>query len=453
MRHADRTGQRIRTHRRPLARAIMLAALAALCVCLVARDGAMADDRSAVPLANDSLAADRARALADRFARDGTPTGDEPGAKPFVIEGDEGELAGRAEAGDGAEETSQPGDLRSEAHKADLDRILGKLSSRGGEVEAAKARDEADDSARRADDVKQSAAKVAPAKELGDDERQAPPRHVLSPPALEPDDRSPKVASPRVEEPRGIARGDDGDERETSRARARQLVEDAAPHDAAPGRRDHDGGIADGRAAERYLFGARRNGTEGRHSDRDGAEKDDRGRRWNAYPKAPETRETRVTVLLELSPRTRFAERRFERRADPVICIARRCYVSRGADDDAREMTRIQALGPANSLGGRAGACRRAARCVFRNVDLEAVQAGLQPVDLNWLRHDRRETIVVEADQSCSAADGGLTCRNVVRSATFRMWIVPEHVAEAAGSSALEDVLERGLGRAQHARY
>lgn len=154
--------------------------------------------------------------------------------------------------------------------------------------------------------------------------------------------------------------------------------------------------------------------------------------------------ETRATILLVMEPGTRGI-RRYEKTADPIICIGVHCYVGNGVEQAATAMTRGRAFGPGNTLGQRAGACRHSLVCVFRDVPVGAGRFDVQPIDMRILRHDRREKISVESDRSCTAAGGHLRCSKGSKSASYRLWIVPESVARKAGSSALSAALSGGL--------
>lgn len=143
-----------------------------------------------------------------------------------------------------------------------------------------------------------------------------------------------------------------------------------------------------------------------------------------------------VTVVLAMDPGT-YGIRRGNKTADPVLCVDTGCYVSAGAATDAKWMAKGLALGPINTLGTRAGACRGSLVCVFRNVDLSAT-GRLQPVDLHYLRHDRREVMAVKADPDCTAGSDHLVCSRVIEAKGWRAWIVPEAVAEKAGAAALQ---------------
>lgn len=153
---------------------------------------------------------------------------------------------------------------------------------------------------------------------------------------------------------------------------------------------------------------------------------------------------TRVTVLLVMQPGSRGI-RRFEKSADPILCMSSRCYVSRGAAAPAEAISRGKAFGPTVALVSRAGRCRHSLTCVFRNVDLERTMAEVQPIDLRILRHDRRERRTVMPDPTCQLEDGHLSCRRPVIAPDYTMWVVPENVAEKVGSLALEMAVRAGL--------
>ncbi len=154
----------------------------------------------------------------------------------------------------------------------------------------------------------------------------------------------------------------------------------------------------------------------------------------------------RVTVLLQLRVGNRGI-RRFQKWADPVLCLGRRCFISNGAELPAREMSRRRAFGTVNTMGRRAGACKRKLACVFRDIPLGAGTAVVQPIDLRWLRHDRRAPIRVFADSSCKVVRGGrLRCARTFVSETYRLWVVPEGTAARLNARAIETALHDGLG-------
>jgi colicin import membrane protein len=156
---------------------------------------------------------------------------------------------------------------------------------------------------------------------------------------------------------------------------------------------------------------------------------------------------SRVTVLLVMEPGTNGIRRYGRKTADPVICSGPTCWISTGSDRDANAVPRGRALGPGNTLGKRAAACNQHLACAFRDLDVKAMAAAVQPIDLRIMRHDRREPLKLEADPTCRIAAGALTCGKTYASRTWRAWVVPEQLADEAGTAALEAALASGLGR------
>jgi hypothetical protein len=156
---------------------------------------------------------------------------------------------------------------------------------------------------------------------------------------------------------------------------------------------------------------------------------------------------TRVTVLLVMEPRRkRYGHVR--KWAHPVLCVGAGCYISAGAETPADYMPRRKALGPVNTIGRRAGRCRRQLVCMFRDVDLYG-SAAIQPVDMGFWGHDRRETRTAAPDRTCDVVGRQLYCAKPIVARGYRAWIVPESVAVEAGPEALEDALEDGLPAAR----
>lgn len=152
---------------------------------------------------------------------------------------------------------------------------------------------------------------------------------------------------------------------------------------------------------------------------------------------------TRVTVLMVLEPGSRGI-RRHNKTADPLLCGEKGCYVGSGAGTPASFLPRRSAFGISRTLGDRAGACRNSLGCVFRDVDLVAYPAVVQPIDMRLMRHDRRAPHVLDEASQCRLDNGRLSC-TPVRGPDYVMWIVPEAIAERAGASELARVVEAGL--------
>lgn len=163
--------------------------------------------------------------------------------------------------------------------------------------------------------------------------------------------------------------------------------------------------------------------------------------------------DSRVTVLLAMRPGTRGI-RRYQRTADPVLCAGPSCWLSAGPGEPAMRVSRHKALGPANTLGARAWACRRSLDCAFRGVEVGALSAAsLQPIDLGFLKHHRREAVAVSADVTCEIEAGRLTCGNPVETRSWRAWIVPESIAIEAGPELLRGALAGGLPELHEASW
>jgi hypothetical protein len=154
--------------------------------------------------------------------------------------------------------------------------------------------------------------------------------------------------------------------------------------------------------------------------------------------------EKHVTVLLVMDV-GKTGVRRWSKTADPMLCVHENCYLSRGADQSAEKLSRSKAFGPTVALTKRGQACRSKPACIFRDIDLETVEAKLQPVDLKFLRHDRREARAIRADTTCAIIDGKLSCRNAVEGKSWKAWVVPESVAKRVGARGLEQAMETGL--------
>jgi hypothetical protein len=154
--------------------------------------------------------------------------------------------------------------------------------------------------------------------------------------------------------------------------------------------------------------------------------------------------DTKVTVLMVLAPGNKGI-RRFEKTADPVLCTQEHCYISQGAASAAIPKPLHKALGPGNTFGRRAGACNHALGCVFRGVEIGAGENFLQPVDLKVLVHDQRARQPLVADGSCRMASGSLVCSKPLVAEDYKLWVVPESVANDAGSDALARAIANGL--------
>lgn len=158
----------------------------------------------------------------------------------------------------------------------------------------------------------------------------------------------------------------------------------------------------------------------------------------------------RVTVLLQMEPRRRRG-RRYES-MDPVLCTAEGCYVSNGPLQPASFLYGRGATRFGNAIGRRAGACNHAYTCVFRNVDLGALPADVQPVDIRIIRHDRRTPERVDALSRCRATMGDrLSCTGAIVGDGFTMWVISEAAAERLPPYAFDNALAGGFADTERA--
>lgn len=159
---------------------------------------------------------------------------------------------------------------------------------------------------------------------------------------------------------------------------------------------------------------------------------------------------TSVTVLLVMEPGT-TGIRRGSKTADPVLCLDTWCYISTGTAAPAKLMSRGATFGPINTLGLRAGACRQSLTCIYRGLDIAAYfktgarPANLQPVDLRYLHHDRRQAMPLTVDSDCSASGDQIVCTKAIKGKDWTAWIIPEELAVKAGVGALQAALDSGL--------
>ncbi len=129
---------------------------------------------------------------------------------------------------------------------------------------------------------------------------------------------------------------------------------------------------------------------------------------------------------------------------DPVICFAEQCYVSTGSGSEAGLFARADALSSRNTITNGAGACKGKAKCAYRGVTLKP-STELQIVDLGIVKHDRREAFEAKIDTSCKVDGDELVCSHPLTAPDYRIWVVPESVAEAAGAAKLDAALDEEL--------
>lgn len=129
---------------------------------------------------------------------------------------------------------------------------------------------------------------------------------------------------------------------------------------------------------------------------------------------------------------------------DPIICFAGNCFISTGANSDARTTSRDEALSTKNAVTTGAGACAGQMGCVFRGVTFDQ-GAPLQIIDLGLVNHKLHEPLEAKADGTCALDEGDLTCKKPLTAPDYRVWIVPESLAAQAGPDKLGSALDAEL--------
>jgi hypothetical protein len=169
-----------------------------------------------------------------------------------------------------------------------------------------------------------------------------------------------------------------------------------------------------------------------------------------AQKSAPSTGSLKATVLVVLSQTG--AHGTTFKTFDPIICFSGNCFISTGANSDARSMTRDEALSTKSAVTTGAGACAGQMGCVFRGVSFEQ-DAPLQIIDLGLVNHKLHDPLEAKVDATCVFGEGDLTCKKPLTAPDYRVWIVPEAVAAQAGpdklASALDDELPEENGDRQ----
>ncbi len=151
----------------------------------------------------------------------------------------------------------------------------------------------------------------------------------------------------------------------------------------------------------------------------------------------------RATILAVLTHHAHDAGRPITP-PDPIICLADICYISAGPNADAKLISRSDALSTKNTVTSGAGACKGMSRCAYRGVSMKRGDE-VQIIDLGLVGHDKREPADVTPDTSCRVDEGDLVCDQPVAAPDYRIWVVPETVAAAAGPGAIEHALADDL--------
>jgi hypothetical protein len=136
---------------------------------------------------------------------------------------------------------------------------------------------------------------------------------------------------------------------------------------------------------------------------------------------------------------------------DPILCVTDGCYVSNGPHHPASFLPGRRATRFGNAIGRRAGACNHAYTCVFRDVEIGALPAEVQPVDIRVLRHDRRTPETIETLSTCRGTEHRLACTGAIHGDGYTMWVIPESVAARLPVDVFGTTVESSLGREPYA--
>ena len=150
-----------------------------------------------------------------------------------------------------------------------------------------------------------------------------------------------------------------------------------------------------------------------------------------------------VTVLLVLTS-TDKTTLNGKVQSNPILCAADDCYVGTGSASPAKIMPRAEAMAAKNSALGLPGICQGFAYCVFRDIALKP-GVGLQVVDAGFARSEPYEAFDAKPDKTCVVEDGDLDCQQPVSAKDYRLWLVPEQVAQTSKAAQIEDALSTGL--------
>lgn len=157
-------------------------------------------------------------------------------------------------------------------------------------------------------------------------------------------------------------------------------------------------------------------------------------------PEAPGPVTAAATVLLVLDPEGGG----LGIKPDPIICIDNRCWLSNGITSPAREMPRNQAVALTGTDDMTADSCSGKSGCVYRNVTVDP-SARIDVIEVGEGGGASAGAYTVAADRSCRKDGDSLACDNGLATQNFRIWVVPEITAEAAGASSLENAVAEGL--------
>lgn len=159
-----------------------------------------------------------------------------------------------------------------------------------------------------------------------------------------------------------------------------------------------------------------------------------------AAPTSPLPTRTAATVLLVLDPEGAG----LGIKPDPILCIDNTCWLSNGFRAPARSLPRNQAVALKGTGDTTAESCSGKSGCVYRNVIIDPTHR-IDVIEVGEGGGASAGAYTVTADKSCRVDGDSLSCNNGLATQNFRIWVVPEAQAEAAGAIRLENTLAEGL--------
>jgi hypothetical protein len=129
---------------------------------------------------------------------------------------------------------------------------------------------------------------------------------------------------------------------------------------------------------------------------------------------------------------------------DPIVCMDNKCWLSGGISSPARQMPRNQAVALDGTGDKTADSCSGKSGCIYRNVTVDPA-ARIDVIEVGEDGGASAGAYTVAADKSCRKQGDALVCDNGLATQNFRIWVVPEAIAEAAGASSLENAVAEGL--------
>ncbi|WP_246317165.1 hypothetical protein [Hyphomicrobium methylovorum] len=131
-------------------------------------------------------------------------------------------------------------------------------------------------------------------------------------------------------------------------------------------------------------------------------------------------------------------------RPDPILCFDQQCWISNGLEAPAKPMPRSNALALKTTATPMGDSCSGKSACAFRNIPI-APDAPVELVEVGESRGVGKGGYTIAADTTCRKDGDDLVCNNPLVTHEFRMWIVPEKTAQAAGPALLESAIADSL--------